>query len=133
VNVTDPISDLLTRIRNAQKAGHEVVEIPASKMKIAITHLLAQEGFIRAYKCIRDKKQGMIKVALKYREETQEPVICSLKRESIPSRRLYVGAGKIPYVKNGYGIGILSTSQGVMTCRDARKKNVGGEYLCSIY
>lgn len=131
--VTDPIADLLTRIRNAQKAGHEVVQVPASKMKIAITHLLAQEGFIRAYKCIRDGKQGLIKIALKYREESQDPVIRSLKRESSPARRLYVGASKIPYVKNGFGVGILSTSQGVMTCREARKRNIGGEYLCSIY
>ena len=131
--VTDPISDLLTRVRNAQKAGHEVVEIPASKMKIAITHLLAQEGFIRAYKCIRDNKQGMIKIALKYREDSHVPVILGLTRESSPSKRCYVSADKIPYVKNGFGVGILSTSQGVMTCRDARKKNIGGEYLCSVY
>lgn len=133
MNVTDPIADLLTRIRNAQKAGHEVVQVPASKMKIAITHLLAQEGFLRAYKCIRDGKQGLIKIALKYREDSQQPVISSLKRESKPARKLYVGADKIPFVKNGYGIGILSTSQGIMTCREARKRNIGGEYICSIY
>jgi len=131
---TDPVADLLTRIRNGQKAGHDVVTIPASKMKIAIVHLLKQEGFIRAYKCVRDNKQGLIKVAIKYREgAVRKGVIESLKRESKPGRRYYVGAGKIPYVKNGFGIGILSTSKGIITCREARKQNVGGEYLCSIY
>lgn len=133
MNVTDPISDLLTRIRNAQKAGHDVIAVPASKMKIALTHQLREEGFIRAYKCIRDDKQGILKIALKYREETSIPVIRSLKRHSRPSHRVYVRADKIPYVKNGYGVAILSTSQGVMTCREARKRNIGGEFLCSIY
>jgi len=135
MNVTDPIADLLTRIRNAQKAGHEIISVPASKLKIAITHLLKQEGFIRAYKCIRDDKQGLIKIALKYRDEEsmQTGVIQQLKRVSRPARRVYVTATNIPYVKNGFGIGILSTSQGVMTCREARKRNIGGEYLCSIY
>lgn len=134
MNITDPIADLLTRIRNAQKAGFEVVSVPASKMKIAVTHLLQQEGFVRAYKCVRDNRQGMIKIALKYRDgAAQQGVFQSLKRESKPGRRVYVGATEIPYVKNGFGIGILSTSQGVMTCREARKRKVGGEYLCSIY
>lgn len=134
MNITDPIADLLTRIRNGQKAGFEVVTVPASKMKIAVTHLLKQEGFIRAYKCVRDNKQGIIKVALKYREgHIQKGVIEKLNRESRPGRRKYVDASSIPYIKNGFGIGILSTSQGVMTCREARKRNIGGEYLCSIY
>lgn len=135
MNVTDPIADLLTRIRNAQKAGHEVISVPASKLKIAVTHLLKQEGFIRAYKCIRDDKQGIIKIALKYREgeANQIGVIQNLTRVSRPARRSYVQASAIPYVKNGFGIGIISTSQGVMTCREARKRNIGGEYLCSIY
>jgi len=134
MNITDPIADLLTRIRNGQKAGFDVVTVPASKMKIAVTHLLKQEGFIRAYKCVRDNKQGIIKIALKYREgATQRGVIESLKRESKPGCRRYVTAQTVPYVKNGFGIGILSTSQGVMTCREARKRNIGGEYLCSVY
>ena len=94
--VTDPISDLLTRIRNAQKAGHEVVEVPASKMKIAITHLLAQEGFVRAYKCIRDNKQGMIKIALKYRDDSQTPVIVGIKRQRTFSRRRHGSAYNSP-------------------------------------
>jgi len=132
MNVTDPIADLLTRIRNGQKARMEVVTAPASKMKIAITHLLQQEGYIRAYKCIRDRKQGVIKIALRYTEEGNGS-IRKLKRESKCGRRRYVASDTIPYIKNGFGIGILSTSQGVMTCREARKRKIGGEYLCSIY
>ncbi|MCB9228306.1 MAG: 30S ribosomal protein S8 [Deltaproteobacteria bacterium] len=131
---TDPIADLLTRIRNGQSAGHDVVVVPASKMKIAVVHLLKQEGFVRAYKCVRDDKQGLIKIALKYKEgAVRKGVIENLRRVSRPGRRYYVGAEKIPYVKNGFGIGILSTSRGILTCREARKLNVGGEYLCSIY
>jgi small subunit ribosomal protein S8 len=134
MNVTDPIADLLTRIRNAQKAQKEVVSVPASKMKIAIVHLLKQEGLVRAYKCVRDEKQGMIKIALKYQEGTiPKGVISDLKRISTPGRRVYVEAEKIPYVKNGYGIAILSTSRGIMTCREARHHHIGGELLCSAY
>lgn len=134
MNVVDPIADLLTRIRNAQGARHEVVSIPASKMKIAIVHLLKEEGFVKAYKCIRDGRQGIIKVALKYREENFEHgTINELRRHSRPGRRLYVKANEIPYVRNGFGISILSTPGGVMTCREARKQNIGGEYLCSVY
>lgn len=134
MNVTDPIADLLTRIRNGQSAGQDVVSVPASKMKIVMTHLLKEEGFIRAYKCIKDGKQGLIKIALKYKEGTShQGVIASIKRESKPGCRRYVAADSIPYVKNGYGIGLLSTSQGIMTCREARKRKIGGEYLCSIY
>lgn len=132
MNVTDPIADLLTRIRNAQKAKHDVVVVPASKMKIALTAILKQEGFIRAFKCIRDSKQGIIKIALKYDEEGQG-VINTLERRSKPGRRLYVDRESIPYVKNGFGLGILSTSQGVLTCREARKRGIGGEYLCSVF
>lgn len=134
MNITDPIADLLTRIRNGQKAGKDVIVVPASKMKIAITHLLKDEGFVRAYKCIRDGRQGLIKIALKYSDELGgKGVITSIKRSSLSSRRYYVGASEIPFVKNGFGIGILSTSQGVMTCREARKRKVGGEYLLSVY
>ena len=134
MNVVDPISDLLTRIRNAQKAGHEVLAIPASKMKISIVHLLREEGFIRAYKCIRDNKQGIVKVALKYLDEGHtEGVIRGIDRLSKPGRRVYVDAEKIPFIKNGHGMAILSTSKGVMTCRDARRHHIGGELLCSVY
>jgi small subunit ribosomal protein S8 len=132
MNVTDPIADLLTRIRNAQHAGMEVVSVPASKMKIGITHLLKEEGYIRAYKCIRDTKQGMLKIALKYAEDGKG-VIQGLDRQSKPSRRLYVQAEGIPYVKNGFGFAILSTSKGLMTDRQARKEHVGGEFICSVY
>ena len=132
MNVTDPIADLLTRIRNAQKAKHDVVVVPASKMKIALTAILKQEGFIRAFKCIRDSKQGIIKIALKYDEDGQG-VINTLERRSKPGRRFYVDRESIPYVKNGFGLGILSTSQGVLTCREARKRGIGGEYLCSVF
>ena len=132
MNVTDPIADLLTRIRNAQHAGMEVVSVPASKMKIGITHLLKEEGYIRAYKCIRDSKQGMLKIALKYAEDGKG-VIQGLDRQSKPRRRLYVQAEGIPYVKNGFGFAILSTSKGLMTDRQARKEHVGGEFICSVY
>jgi len=132
MNITDPIADLLTRIRNAQHAGQEVVNVPASKMKIGITHLLQEEGYVRAYKCIRDDKQGILKIALKYADDGQG-VIQGIDRKSRPGRRYYVGAEKIPYVKNGFGFGILSTSKGLMTDRQARQEGVGGEYICSVY
>jgi small subunit ribosomal protein S8 len=132
MNITDPIADLLTRIRNAQHAGLEVVNVPASKMKIGITHLLKEEGYIRAYKCVRDNKQGILKIALKYSEDG-EGVIHGLERKSRPGRRWYVNADKIPFVKNGFGFNIISTSKGLMTDRQARKDKVGGEYICSVY
>jgi small subunit ribosomal protein S8 len=132
MNVTDPIADLLTRIRNAQHAGMEVVSVPASKMKIGITHLLKEEGYIRAYKCIRDSKQGMLKIALKYADDGKG-VIQGLDRQSKPGRRVYVQAEGIPYVKNGFGFAILSTSKGLMTDRQARLEHVGGELICSVY
>src|SRR3954468_6663236 len=102
MNITDPIADLLTRIRNAQRAGLEVVAVPASKIKIGITHLLKEEGYIRAYKCVRDDKQGILKIALKYSDEGKG-VITRLDRKSKPGRRYYVGRDKIPFVKNGFG------------------------------
>lgn len=132
MNVTDPIADLLTRIRNAQHAGLEVVSVPASKMKIGITHLLKEEGYIRAYKCIRDDKQGLLKIALKY-DELGKGVIQGLNRVSKPGRRMYVGADRVPYVKNGFGFGILSTSRGLMTDRQARASHVGGEMVCTVF
>ncbi len=128
----DPIADLLTRIRNAQLARHEVVSVPASMIKIAVTHILRDEGFIKNYKCIRDRKQGIIKIALKYTEEGKG-VIRGLDRMSTPGRRLYVGVDKIPYIKNGLGCAILSTPKGVMVDRDARKNSLGGELICSVF
>ena len=132
MNVTDPIADLLTRIRNAQRAGLEVVNVPASKMKIGITHLLKEEGYIRAYKCVRDDKQGLLKIALKYSDEGKG-VIQGIDRVSKPGRRIYVAADKVPYVKNGFGFGIVSTSRGLLTDRDARAQHLGGEMVCTIY
>lgn len=133
MKITDPISDLLTRIRNGQMAKKEVIAIPASKMKIGITHILREEGFVRNYKCIRDGKQGVLKIALKYDDATGTGAIKEIKRVSKSSRRVYVGATDIPYVKNGFGIGLLSTSVGLLTDREARERNVGGEYICSVF
>lgn len=128
----DPISDLLTRIRNAQKAGHEVVSVPASKIKIGIVHILKEEGFVKNYKCIRDNRQGILKIALKYRPEGGG-TISDMRRVSRPSHRIYVESDKLPYVRNGFGVAVLSTSKGLMTDREARKHGVGGEYICSIF
>lgn len=129
---TDPIADLLTRIRNGQQARHDVVAVPASKIKIGIAHILQEEGFIRAYKCIRDNKQGVLKIAIKY-DEAGVGVIRDVKRVSKSSRRIYKKNGDIPKVRNGFGIGIYSTSAGLMSDRQARKAKVGGEYICSVY
>ena len=141
---TDPIADFLTRIRNGQQACNEVVSMPASRMKIAIAHILKQEGFVSNYRCIRDGKQGLLKVTLKYRdhgaskqqgvgEASTSGVIREIKRISSPGCRRYVGSKDIPLVKNGFGIVVLSTSQGVMTDREARRRGTGGELLCSVY
>ena len=131
MNITDPIADYLTRLRNAQKAEHRFVMIPASRMKIALSFILKKEGFIEDFRCFRDNKQGIIKIALKY--HNGQGVLQELIRRSKPGRKVYVSVKDIPYIKNGFGIAILSTSSGVMTCRDARKRGVGGEYLCSVF
>ncbi len=131
--VTDPIADFLTRIRNAQAAGHKVVEIPASKMKKSITKILYDQGYILKYKFEDDNKQGIIKIALKYDPVTKEPAIRSLKRISKPGLRKYSGVKDLPRVINGLGIAVVSTSKGVMTDKDARKQNLGGEVICTIY
>lgn len=132
MKITDPIADLLTRIRNGQKAGRDVVNIPASKMKISIAHILREEGFIKNYKCIRDEQQGVLKIALKYSEEGSG-AIREIKRVSTPSRRIYRDSEKLAFVRNGFGIGIYSTSRGIVTDRDARKLKIGGEYICSVF
>ena len=130
--LTDPISDYLTRIRNAVKANHRVVEIPASNLKKAITKILFEKGYILNYKFEDDDKQGIIKIALKYQPTTKLSAITKLQRVSRPGLRKYVSADKLPRVLNGLGIAILSTSKGVITDKEARNLNVGGEVLCYI-
>ncbi|MDZ7795999.1 MAG: 30S ribosomal protein S8 [Candidatus Marinimicrobia bacterium] len=130
--VTDPIADFLTRIRNACRAGHPWVEIPASKLKARISLVLKEKGYIKDFILIEDGKQGMLRLYLKYQEDGRT-VIYSLERVSKPGRRVYVNNTDIPRVNNGLGIGILSTSHGVVTDKDARKMQVGGEYLCKIW
>lgn len=131
--VTDPIADYLTRIRNAQIAGHRMVIIPGSKMKRRITEILYDQGFIKKYKFEEDDKSGQIYIALKYNPLTKEPVIKKMKRVSTPGLRQYYSVDKLPKVINGYGIAIVSTSKGVMTEKEAKRENVGGELLCYVY
>jgi small subunit ribosomal protein S8 len=132
--MTDPISDYLTRLRNAIKANHKVVEIPASNLKKEITKVLFDKGYILNYK-FEDglANQGIIKIALKYNPETRESAISKLERVSTPGLRKYVGTHRLPRVMNGLGVAILSTSKGVITDKEARKMNVGGEVLCYVY
>ncbi len=130
---TDPIADFLTRVRNAQMAGHRIVEIPASNLKKRITEILYHQGYILKYKFEDDDKQGVIKIALKYDAETKEPAIKTLERVSRPGLRQYAKPVEFKRVKNGLGIAILSTSKGVMTDKDAKVQKVGGEVLCYIY
>ena len=129
---TDPIADYLTRVRNAIKANFRVVEIPASNIKKEITKILFEQGYILNYKFEDDVKYGVIKIALKYHPVTKQPAINKLIRASKPGLRHYVGADKLPRVLNGLGIAVMSTSQGVMTDKKARKLNVGGEVICFI-
>lgn len=132
--VTDPIADFLTRIRNAQQAGHRIVDIPASKMKKSLTKILYDQGYILKYKFDDSAgKGGVIKIALKYDAATKQPVIRKLKRVSKPGLRQFTKADSLPRVINGLGIAIISTSQGVMTDKEARKRHIGGEVLCYVY
>ncbi|MBX2876765.1 MAG: 30S ribosomal protein S8 [Saprospiraceae bacterium] len=134
--VTDPIADFLTRIRNAQQAGHRIVEIPASKLKKRLTEILFDQGYILRYKFedgVGQGKQGLIKIALKYDPITRKPVIRQLGRISKPGLRKYSRAGELPRIINGLGIAIVSTSRGVMTGKQAKAANVGGEVLCYVY
>ena len=130
---TDPIADFLTRVRNANSAGHRVVEVPASKLKLEITKILFDQGYILSYKSENSSAQGIIKIALKYDSITKDPVIKKLQRASTPGLRKYTGSVDIPRVLNGLGIAIMSTSHGVMTGKQAKKENVGGEVLCYVY
>ena len=131
--VTDPIADFLTRIRNAQMANHRIVEIPASNLKKRMTEILYDKGYILKYKFEDDTKQGVIKIALKYDPATKEPAIKSLERISRPGLRQYSSPAEFQRVKNGLGVAIISTSKGVMTDKEAKVQNVGGEVLCYIY
>lgn len=131
---TDPIADYLTRIRNAQQARHRIVDIPSSNLKKKITEILYEQGYIFRYKFVEDEgKQGVIKIALKYSPQTKEPVIRKLGRISKPGLRRYSGSSDLPRVINGLGIAIVSTSRGVMTSKQAKEENLGGELLCYVY
>ena len=130
---TDPIADYLTRVRNANSAGHRVVSIPASKLKLEITKILFDQGYILSYKVEDDTVQKSIKIALKYDRLTKEPIIKKLQRISTPGLRQYASSGDIPRVLNGLGTAIVSTSHGVMTGKQAKKENVGGEVICYVH
>ncbi len=131
--VTDPIADFLTRVRNAQMARHRIVEIPASNVKKRITEILYEKGYILKYKFEDDNKQGVIKIALKYDPQTKEPAIRSMERVSRPGLRQYAKPAEIRRVQSGLGIAIVSTSKGLMTDKEARTQNIGGEVMCNIY
>ncbi|MBI5199529.1 MAG: 30S ribosomal protein S8 [Nitrospirae bacterium] len=132
MSMTDPVADLLTRIRNANTAKHEWVDIPSSKMKLEIVRILKEEGFINDFKLFKDNKQGIVRVNLKFNSE-EEPVISGIKRISKPGRRIYVGSDKIPRVMGGVGIAILSTPKGICTGLKAKKEKIGGEVLCYVW
>jgi small subunit ribosomal protein S8 len=132
--MTDPIADLLTRIRNAIMAGHKIVEAPASNLKKEIARILFEKGYILSYKVIDGKNpQGVLKIALKYNPKSKQPAIKQLKRISRPGLRHYTGADELPRVLNGLGIAIISTSKGLMTDKEAKKEKIGGEVLCYVY
>jgi len=130
--MTDPIADMLTRIRNGNNAKHETVDIPASNMKKSLAKILLEEGFIKGYDVIEDAKQGILRVQLKYGKEN-EKIISGLKRISKPGLRVYVKSDEIPRVLGGLGIAVLSTSKGIITDKTARKESVGGEVICYIW
>lgn len=132
MHITDPVADMLTRIRNANDAKHETVEVPCSKMKLAIAKILLDEGYISAYDVVEDEKQGTIKITLKYGANKQK-VISGLKRVSKPGLRIYSSKEDMPKVLKGMGIAIVSTSKGIMTDKEARKNNVGGEVLAFVW
>jgi small subunit ribosomal protein S8 len=131
--MTDPIADYLTRLRNAINANHRIVEVPASNLKKQITKVLFDKGYIQGYKFESNDVQGTIKIALKYNPSTKLPAMIHLERVSKPGLRKYTKATELPRVLNGLGIAIISTSQGIMTDKEARKLNIGGEVLCQIY
>lgn len=132
MSMSDPISDLLTRIRNALMVGQDRIEVPASRMKEEVCSVLKREGFIEAYKLVEDTKQGMLQVRLKYASDGS-PVLQGVRRVSKPSLRVYVRSKDVPTVRSGLGVSIVSTSRGVMTGKEARRNNVGGEVLCEVW
>ena len=131
--MTDPIADYLTRIRNAYRAGKRTVEIPSSKMKLAITEILLEQGYILSYKLVEGTPFSTIKIALKYHPQTKEPAVRGIDRISKPGLRKYTDVKSMPRVLNGLGIAILTTSQGIITDKQAKVLNVGGEILCYVY
>ena len=132
MTMTDPIADMLTRIRNANVVKHETVDVPASNMKKELSRILLEEGFVRGYDVIEDGKQGIIRIQLKY-GQSGERVISGLKRISKPGMRVYADKHDVPRVLNGLGISIISTSKGILTDKQARKENVGGEVICYVW
>jgi small subunit ribosomal protein S8 len=132
MSLSDPISDMLTRIRNGIMASYDTVDIPSSRLKINIAKILKAEGFIKNYKILPDRQHGIIRIFLKY-DEKGAPLISGLKRVSKPSGRVYTNKDRIPVILNGLGMSILTTPKGVMTDRQARKMGVGGEILCSVW
>lgn len=130
---TDPIADYLTRVRNAIMAKHRIVQIPASKIKLNITRILKEQGYVHNYKFEEDDKQGTIKIALKYHPETKTPAIKEIQRMSRPGLRKYSDKRSLPRIYNGLGVAIVSTSQGVMTDKEARERGIGGEVLCYVF
>jgi small subunit ribosomal protein S8 len=130
--MTDPIADLLTRIRNAVKARHESLVVPRSRLKLEIVKILVQEGFLAGYSVVEDGPQGFIRIAPRY-DASSQAVLRGIERVSRPSRRTYVGKDEVPRVRNGLGVAILTTPQGVITDREARKAGVGGEVLCYVW
>ena len=133
MQISDTIADMLTRIRNANSATHETVDIPASNMKKAIAQILVDEGYVKEYKVIEDGKQGVIRITLKYQGPSRTPVLMGLRRVSKPGLRIYSSSEDMPKVMKGIGTAIVSTSKGVMTDKAARKENVGGEVLAFIW
>jgi len=131
--MTDPIADFLTRIRNASAVGHKTVEIPASKMKLELARILHEKGYILAYKVVEGTPSNSIKIALKYHPETKRPAIKKLQRVSTPGLRQYTDVDNMPRVLNGLGIAVISTSKGIMTDKEAKVQNVGGEVICYVY
>lgn len=132
MTITDPLADMLTRIRNAGKAKYKSVDIPGSKIKGSLAAVMKNEGYIKNYKFIRDNKQGVLRIYLKY-DKNDNHVIYGIERASKPSRRIYTGSEKISPVLNGLGISVLSTSKGLKTDKQARAENIGGEVLCNIW
>lgn len=132
MTMTDPIADMLTRIRNANMRRIEEVDLPSSKMRMEVARILKEEGFLRGFKTAKEKDLDVLKLFLKYTND-ERPVISGLTRVSKPGRRVYVGAEKIPFVKRGLGIAIVSTSRGIMTDKKARENNIGGEVICYVW